>query len=529
MPLPPRVALGAIAIALFSSLPACSDTPEPRAPTTPPCPSTVPFDDGPSPSSLADPNLEARVRLALPALTAYLADEQKRLGIPALVAGFVDRAGLVAALPLGVRDISSQEPIEATDVFRIASVTKVFTGLSLLALRDACKLDLDDPLTRFVPEAKGLVYPTSDSAPVTLRNLVTHTSGLSRDGPLGSLVVARHEPTEEEMLRGLRGLRLETPGGIADAYSNYGAVLAGLAVSRASGVPYRSFVNETLLSPLGMTSTGWEPPADPSRRAIAYVRDEKGPLSRSPELRLGAAAPGGGLYSNVPDLARFMAFQLAAWPPRSDPETGPVRRSSVRESHGVAGFQSAGPRGLGVNWIIENDCLFGRRLFHNGSLDGYKTVVYLLPEAGFGVVLLASLRVNLEPIALHALHLALVQGAAVDAGLLQGMRALLAQLEQPSPQTFPSTFNPGFYSADPEAFTRFLAGVHRTSGACQSPLPLAARADGSADFYVPCERGDLRVTLSVSPGERSRIDRLSIRPVSACDRAESTLLPSNPD
>ena len=106
-----------------------------------------------------------------------------RQKIPGAVVGVVIDGELAYAKGFGVSNIDKKTKPDEDTVFRIGSISKSFTGLAALSLRDEGVIDFDDPLVKYVPEAAGLVYPTRDSAPITLRHLLMHTSGLPRDNP----------------------------------------------------------------------------------------------------------------------------------------------------------------------------------------------------------------------------------------------------------------------------------------------------------------------------------------------------------
>src|SRR5262249_26831364 len=149
-----------------------------------------------------------------------------------------------------------------------------------------------------------------DSAEITLRHLVTHSSGLPRVGPIR--YDDGHELSKGEILNALKNLRLEFSPGEKVVYSNLAMALAGLIVERVSGEPYRDFVTRHLLLPLGMTSTTFDvSKIPPERLSAGYVKEADGYHVGVPHWRLGAGEGMGGLYSSVNDMAKFMAFALA--------------------------------------------------------------------------------------------------------------------------------------------------------------------------------------------------------------------------
>lgn len=346
-----------------------------------------------------DPERKAKLLAAAPKLDAHFAEFARTKHIPGLAVGLVVDGELVWSNGYGVRDVTSKQPVDADTLFRLASVTKSFTAMAVLELRDEGKLSLDEPAEKYVPELAGIVYPTRDAPRITLRQLLTHDAGLPHDAPISE--DAAHPPTEAAVLASLQGMTLERPTNVAYSYSNLGFYLAGVAVSRVSGLPYADFLASHVLRPLGMTSTGFNPPA--GRLADGYLLHGE-TVEHPPMIHLGAY-PAGGLFSSVRDMARYVAFQLAAWPPRDDADDGPLRRSSVREAQRTATFinmyvphralgkeQRALTDGYGFGWVAEQTCDFDQIVWHNGALtDGYRSMVMLLPERGVGIVALANL------------------------------------------------------------------------------------------------------------------------------------------
>ena len=285
--------------------------------------------------SFPDPERKAKVLAALPKLEERLAAEVAARKLPGFAFGVVLDGELVYAKGFGVADLDDKRPVDVDTVFRIGSITKTFTSLAILKLRDAGKLSLDDPVVRTLPELAALRYPTRDSAPITIRQLLTHTSGLPQ---FGNHRHVRHdrEVTERELFNDLPHLSLLWAPGTAFSYSTFGMALLGTVVTRLSGMRYRDYVSTQILAPLGMRSTFWDSRDVPKGRlATGYVPGAEAPIKDVP-WRLGEAEAAGGLYTSLRDLARYAAFQLAAYPPRDDPEVGPVRRSSVREAHAIA-------------------------------------------------------------------------------------------------------------------------------------------------------------------------------------------------
>jgi CubicO group peptidase (beta-lactamase class C family) len=140
----------------------------------------------------------------------------------------------------GYRDIATKSPVDSNSVFRIASMTKSFTAMAILKLRDDGKLSLDDPAEKWIPELARLKYPTSDAPKITVRHLMSHAEGFPEDNPWGDQQLSA---TDAEMTRMiLSGIPFSNSPGVAFEYSNYGFAMLGRIVTRASGVPYNRYI-----------------------------------------------------------------------------------------------------------------------------------------------------------------------------------------------------------------------------------------------------------------------------------------------
>ncbi len=321
---------------------------------------------------------------------------QRDTPVPGLVYGIVAEGELVHVRGFGVQDIAAKRPVTPDTLFRIASMTKAFTALSILALRDAGKLSLDDYAEKYVPEMRGWKYPTSDSPRIRIRDLLSHVAGFVTDDPWGDRQTPMPEAEFTKLLR--TGVPFSRVPDTAHEYSNFGYALLGHIVANVSGVPYRIYVERTILKPLGMTSSGFEVGEWPiERRAIGY-RLENGAWQEEPTMRNGAFGPMGGLQVSANDYAKWIAFLLSAWPPRDGLDAGPVKRATVRELAQGLNFVRLTPRigstakigcmqgtAYGKGLRVSQDCELGMMLHHGGGYPGYGSHMLLVPEAGVGI------------------------------------------------------------------------------------------------------------------------------------------------
>lgn len=353
---------------------------------------------------VAAPVPETRAQ-ALAALVATLREQIAREAESApehtalVVALVTDDGAPPLVVAHGNAEVETKASASADTVFRIASVTKTFTAASVLALRDAGALRLDDKISRLLKELDTTSSPHKDAPAMTYRHLLLHAAGLPRSGPWAAKE-ADYRSTEDEVLEAAQKLLLDP--GVRHSYSNLGYAVLGLAVARATRAPYRDAVERRFLGPLGMRSTTFDETRLPAARlARGYVERAGGGIVRAAPIANGAAEGAGGLWSSANDLARWVRFQLAAWPPRDEPDKGPLRRATVREAHmggldvelvteATSDGTAIRARSQGLGWKVERSCAFEHLVEHGGDLGGYRSRLWFLPQRGLGLVVLAN-------------------------------------------------------------------------------------------------------------------------------------------
>ncbi len=184
-----------------------------------------------------------------------LDSERRQRGVAGTSVGVVYDQTLIWSEGLGTANVETGAPADSDTLYRVGSITKLFTDTMLLQLRDAGRLTLDDPVTNALPDLQ-VSNPYTGSAP-TFRQIASHTSGLPREAPL-NYWRTRTFPTEAELLDSLKGTSLIAAPGTVYQYSNLGVSLEGMALERVAGEPYRAWVEGHILTPLGMQSSGFE-------------------------------------------------------------------------------------------------------------------------------------------------------------------------------------------------------------------------------------------------------------------------------
>ncbi len=285
--------------------------------------------------------------------------------------------------------------------FRIASMTKSFTSAAVLLLRDEGRLGLDDPIERHVPEAEGLVAAEADDPPISVRTLLSMSSGLPQDDAWADRLEDLAHTDFGALLR--HGATPAWPARVAYEYSNLGYAILGRLVANIAGAPFHEVVAERILRPLGLTATAFaDDGLDPALIAAGHHRvDESWELQ--PTQRPGAFSAIGGLYSSVRDITTWMAGFCDAWPGGAGQSarhllSRATRREMQRPETTLPPFLRRDHTGrlrtvssaycLGL--VSDEDLVTGRALSHSGGYPGFGSHMRWHPATGIGVVALAN-------------------------------------------------------------------------------------------------------------------------------------------
>lgn len=407
----------------------------------------------------------------------------------------------------GICNVDAAERPDA--LFRIASMTKAFTALTVLGLRDEGKLRLDALAAAYVPELGGWAYPTRDSPRIRVRDLLNHTAGFVTDDPWGDRQTPLPEPGFSRLLRD--GVPFNRPPATAMEYSNLGFALLGRIIANVSGRPYADTITSLLLKPLGMESSGFVVDAVPrERRALGY-RWEDGAWHPEPDMAHGAFGAMVGLQTSASDYARWVAYLLSAWPPRDDPDSGPVARATVRElaqgsnfpqllpprpgNTGPGACSRAATYGMGM-WVLV-DCDLGLYLSYSGGYPGYGSFVLLLPERGVGLFAFAN-RTYAGPSRPVYEAVKLLQAAeyledrpvAVSDDLARAYRMVGAVYRDGTLAAGGDAFAMNFLmDRSEQGWSSDLANLRKQVGECDTAAPVTATGALSGEFAWRCEHG----------------------------------------
>jgi serine-type D-Ala-D-Ala carboxypeptidase/endopeptidase len=449
--------------------------------------------------------------------------------VPGVVYGIVVDGRLVHVRGIGVQDLESKRPVTADTLFRIASMTKAFTALSILELRDAKKLQLDALAETYVPEMRSWRYPTQDSPRIRVRDLLNHTAGFVTDDPWGDRQTPLPEAEFSRLLK--EGVPFTHPPGTAMEYSNLGYALLGRIITNVSGQPYADRITKTLLQPLGMPSSSFVVDAMPlERRALGY-RWEDDAWKLEPTMAHGAFGAMGGLQTSAHDYSKWVAYLLSAWPPRDDADAGPVRRATVRELTQGSNFprlrQRSGHTGAdacrqaatyGMGMWIAADCALGLTLSHSGGYPGYGSHVLLMPDHRVGVFALAN-RTYAGPstavwdaaMALSDADLLEKRDPAVSDELAKAYSAVGTIYRQGDVHAGGDVLAMNFLlDRDADKWRRELADLRKKVGECDTSATVKPKGALAGEFIWRCAHGRVSGSVLLAPTRPSRIQGIKL-------------------
>lgn len=354
------------------------------------------------PATFTDPDRLKKIEATFPVIDAVYKKYAEDNHWPGMAYGVVVDGKLVHTGNLGYTDLELKTPVTTASDFRIASMTKSFTAMAILKLRDEGKLRLDDPASLYMPELKNNKYLTRDAAPVTIRNLLTHAAGYPEDNPWGDRQLAVSDAQLLDIYR--KGVSFSNNPGQGYEYSNLGFATLGYIIKKVSGKPYQEYITQNILKPLGMTHTYWEYTKVPKAQLALGYRWLDGKWVVQPLLHDGAYGAMGGLITTIEDFYKYMAVHMNAWPVRDDAEAGPVKRSSIREMQHPWNISDFSPNGkttsgrlcpsvsaYGYGLIWSKNCDDVVSVGHSGGLPGFGSNWRILSDYGIGVVLFANL------------------------------------------------------------------------------------------------------------------------------------------
>ena len=330
-----------------------------------------------------------RVNEALGLLEVWADAQRAYEEIPGLSMAVVYDQELLWQNGFGYVDLEKTHPVTAQTKFSICSISKLFTSIAVMQLRDTGKLRLDDPVANLLPwyDIED-TYP--DAPPVTVEGLLTHSSGLPRESAYPYWTNPDFPfPTEAQVRERLSDQKELYPAATYFQYSNLGMTLAGEIVTRLSGMPYADYISQQILVPLQMQNTTPEIPLEEhgDEMAVGHTAlTREGCREVVPVFQAKGIAPAAGFASTVEDMARFAMWQIRVL---DDRETAVLSRNTLREMQRIHWTDPDGETtwGLGFDiWRTDDKIYVG----HGGNCPGYRSMFSLQPDSKIAAVVMAN-------------------------------------------------------------------------------------------------------------------------------------------
>ena len=404
------------------------------------------------------------------AIRALLAERRAHNGV-GVVVGVIEPGGR-RVVAHGIAGAPDGRPLDGDSIFQIGSLTKVFTGLLLADMAERREVALEDAASKYLP--RGVTMPER-GRPITLIDLSKHWSGLP-SMPANFVLEAEPNPyeayTEKELYRFLSSYQLTREPG-TQAYSNLGVALLGRLLARRAGVEYAELLQQRVLRPLNLRSTGITLTSEQRARSVPGHDRFLRPVDT---WFLKAMPASGALWSSANDLLTFLSFNLSE-------QDSPLRSAML--------LQRVPGRALGWGASrLGGDTVYG----HEGGKEGYRSAVVFNPRTRTGVVVLMNARAGESPLAL-ARH------------LLFRESLLPPPTAAPTPPPFvtltPATLaaRAGEYELASKQRLRIVPRGDRLFVGTESSGVLVVRPTGERDFVATTD--DVRLTFDLDQDGRT--------------------------
>ena len=379
---------------------------------------------------------------AAPDLQARAASFVREHRLPGAAVGVVHGRDLAWSAGVGFADVGGRQLTQPATAYRIASITKTFTGTAIMQLCAAGLLHLDDPAVAHLPELRKAASTFGAIETVTIRRMLSHESGLAGEPPGTDWSIPDYQGVVDRTLERAADIGTKIPPNLQQKYSNLAYQLLGEIVTRASGTPYPQYLQEAILDPLAMSATGFEPLPEAllARRAQGYS-------ARVFSDQLDLAQPmspvwaEGGLWSCVADLARWLSFQLSAYA-GTEHESGVLAPARLRDMHKPRYLgDDLWSQAWGISWyaIRRDDVTW---IQHSGGVPGFTSNMCFDPHQQVGAIALVNGSADPSELAMDLAQIArtsvLATATAIEPPLPtpDAFRSLLGIYAGPDPGMF---------------------------------------------------------------------------------------------
>lgn len=469
------------------------------------------------------------IKAALPAIDAIFKNFAEQNHFPSLAYCLVVDGKMIHTGNLGSINLAKKNAATSKSVYRIASMTKSFAAMAIVKLRDEGKLKLDNPVSMYIPAMKGQGL-TADSPEITIRHLLTHAAGFPEDNPWGDRQLAVSEQTMLDMIK--KGISFSNSAGIAYEYSNMGFAMLGYIVKKVSGQPYQTYISKNIFEPLGMNSTYWEYSKVPANELVSGYLWLGEQWIEQPMLADGAYGAMGGMLTSIEDFSKYIALNLAAYPPRDDKENSIVKRSSIREMHQASNFSTLNPTyqypngrvsplisayGYGLRWTKDGDGKL--TIGHSGGLPGFGSNWKIMPDYGIGIVSFANLTyasasyLNTQVLdTLISLAKLQPKPLPISPILNQRKNELLSLLPAWENATSKGIFAENFFlDYFPDLLKKEAKAIFDKAGKIIQVGEIVPENNLRGAFVIFCENADIEVSFTLTPENPPLIQEYNIK------------------
>lgn len=458
----------------------------------------------------------SRIQAALPSVDNMYKEYCDKYHAPGYAFGIVLDDKLIHTGSGGFIDLAQKKQASSKSMFRIASMVKSFTAMSILILRDEGKLKLDDPIYAYIPELQEQKI-TVDSPAITIRDLLTHSAGFSSDNYWADRNL---DETEKELIHTIsKGIFFSNAPGNIYEYSNLGYALLGSIINKVAGMPYEDFIAEQIWQTIGMKDAFWDFTKVPPSQLVHGYSWVDNNWKEEKLLKNGIFGASGGIITSIDSFSQYVALHLSAWPPRDEKERKPLKRSSLREMSRPWIFRSLVPfkfpngrecvlsnaYGYGLTWTQDDKGrVFAR---HSGGLPGFGCNWCIMPDYGIGVILLTN--VTYAPAAevnLYVLDKILEESKinprqTPPLPILKEKQNYLIQLlpnweHAIDSKNFAANF---FQDHSIDALKNQTNIFFEKAGKIVSIGEVLSKRPLSGHFIIKCERSDIKIAFSLTP------------------------------
>jgi CubicO group peptidase (beta-lactamase class C family) len=360
--------------------------------------------------------------------------------------------------------------------------------------------------------------------------LLTHSAGFPEDNPWGDRQL---EKTSQELIALIKkGIHFSTSTGLSYEYSNLGFTMLGYIIEKVSGKNYGDYIRENIWKPLNMEAS-WEFSSIADTKLAHGYRWINNSWTEEPLLHDGIYGAMGGMITSLESFSKYVSLHLDAWPPRNNIETGPVKRSSIREMHQPSRFiglnanykypsgracATSTAYGYGLSWL--KDCTGRTSIAHSGGLPGFGSNWRILPEYGLGVILLAN--VTYAPTAVFNTMVidTILRMGTVDLqprilpaseALIHAQTKLKALLPSWKNAAASNLFAENFFDDYKiEALIKEASSIFEAAGAITKTGDMIPENELRGYYYIHAKNGTIKISFTLTPTNPTQIQEYHI-------------------